>query len=83
MSDLEKIRSIGDIEDNDFLTKTLDITWPAERRRGGHGKGAGHAVRRAESRAWRLQHHHPVRPQIGRTGSRSRRLLATAACTTT
>jgi glutamate synthase (NADPH/NADH) large chain len=27
--DLEKIRAIGDIKDNDFLTMTLDITWPA------------------------------------------------------
>jgi glutamate synthase (NADPH/NADH) large chain len=27
--DLEKIRAIGDIKDNDFLTMTLDITYEA------------------------------------------------------
>src|SRR5690606_19644290 len=29
--DLEKIRAIGDMADNQFKTKTLDITYPIER----------------------------------------------------
>src|SRR6185312_10112672 len=36
-ADLEKIRAIGDIEDNPFQSKTLDITYPVDR--GAEGMG--------------------------------------------
>ncbi len=65
--DLEKIRCIGHFEDR-FDTKTLDITYPSEQGAGRHGGRARAAVRaRRGGRAWRLQHHHPVRPH-GRAG---------------
>ena len=67
--DLEKIRAIGDMDDNPFQSKTLDITYPADGRRRRHGSGARRALRRApRSRGRRRhQHHHPVRPH-GRPG---------------
>jgi glutamate synthase (NADPH/NADH) large chain len=45
MTTWRSIRAIGDIKDNDFLTITLDITYPGRRRRAGHGKGTGTPVR--------------------------------------
>jgi glutamate synthase (NADPH/NADH) large chain len=47
--DLEKIRAIGDIKDNDFLTMTLDITWPAADGALGMEKALEHLCARAES----------------------------------
>jgi glutamate synthase (NADPH/NADH) large chain len=61
--DLEKIRAIGDIADNQFSAKTLDITYNSEKRRRRHGRRPGRAVRTCrEGRSRRLQHHHPVGP---------------------
>ena len=62
--DLEKIRAITEVADNHFKSITLDMTWPADRRRGRHGAGDRRAVRAGrEGGARRHQHHHPVRPQ--------------------
>ena len=62
--DLEKIRSITQVADNHFKSITLDMTWPAGRRRGRHGEGDRRAVRAGRAGgARRHQHHHPVRPQ--------------------
>jgi glutamate synthase (NADPH/NADH) large chain len=36
--DLEKIRAIGDLDDNPFRSKTLDITYPVDQGGGGMGK---------------------------------------------
>jgi glutamate synthase (NADPH/NADH) large chain len=47
--DLEKIRAIGDIKDNDFLTMSLDITWPAADGALGMEKALEHLCARAES----------------------------------
>ena len=61
--DLEKIRAIGDIADNQFSAKTLDITYSAEKSRRRHGRCGGGAVPACrESGSGRRQHHHPVRP---------------------
>jgi glutamate synthase (NADPH/NADH) large chain len=67
--DLEKIRSIGDTEDNvRHQDAGHHLCRPTTARR--HGSGARAAVRaRRTGGAWRLQHHHPVGPQIGRTAS--------------
>ena len=43
--DLEKIRAIGDLDDNPFQSKTLDITYPADDGRRRHGRRARPAVR--------------------------------------
>ena len=47
--DLEKIRAIGDIKDNDFLTITLDITYPAGDGALGMEEALDHLCARAES----------------------------------
>jgi glutamate synthase (NADPH) large chain len=47
--DLEKIRAIGDIKDNDFLTITLDITYPAGDGAPGMEEALNHLCARAES----------------------------------
>ena len=65
--DLEKIRSIGHVEDR-FDTKTLDVTYEAEKGAAGHAGGGRAAVQpRRDGGRRRLQHHHPVRP-AGRAG---------------
>ncbi len=64
---LEKIRSIGHYEDR-FDTKTTRHHLSGARRRGGHGRRHRAALRaRRGGGAWRLQHHHPLRP-AGRRG---------------
>ncbi|MEM9473400.1 MAG: glutamate synthase large subunit, partial [Pseudomonadota bacterium] len=47
--DLEKIRVIGDIKDNDFLTITLDITYAAASGAEGMQQALDHLCARAES----------------------------------
>ena len=60
--DLEKIRSIAHVEEQ-FDTKTLDITCPAEQGAPGMKDRPWRALRaRGSRREGRLQHHHPVRP---------------------
>jgi glutamate synthase (NADPH/NADH) large chain len=72
MSDLEKIRSIGDTEDL-FDTKTLDIDLQGRKGADGMAAALERLCERAEQAVvGRLQHHRPVGPQLGRTGSRSR-----------
>jgi hypothetical protein len=66
--DLEKIRAIGDIGDNQFSAKTLDITYPPTRARRAWKRGLDTLCERAEKAVRRLQHHHPVRPH-GRTAA--------------
>ena len=65
--DLERIRQIGDVADNNFTSLTIDITYAAEPRRQGHGSctrrrvrggGRGGALRQ-------VQHHHPFRQANG------------------
>ena len=68
--DLEKIRCIGHFEDR-FDTKTLDITYRCRARRSRPRRRARPPLRpRGSSGAWRLQHHHPLRPH-GRAGPHS------------
>ena len=63
--DLEKIRCIGFREDA-FDTKTLDITYVAEQGAEGMAGALDRLCERGRGRrAWRLQHHHPVRPHGG------------------
>ena len=56
--DLEKIRAIGDIDDNPFQSKTLDITYPASKRRRRHGRrarrGCATAPRRPSMAAYNI-----------------------------
>ena len=47
--DLEKIRAIGDIEDNHFQTKTLDFTYQAQRGPGGMEDALERLCERAEA----------------------------------
>ena len=68
--DLEKIRCIGQIEER-FDTRTLDITYPADKGAAGMEDALDAPLRaRRSRRAWRLQHHHPVGPH-GRAGPHS------------
>jgi len=46
--DLEKIRSIGDLDDNPFESKTLDITYAADRGANGMAHALNHLCERAE-----------------------------------
>ena len=63
---LERIRGIGDVADNQFRTVTLDITYARRPRRRRHGQGARHALQaRRSRRARRREHHHPVGPRDG------------------
>ena len=64
-ADLEKIRAISDIGDNQFHSKTLDITYPVERGAELHADRARPPVpARRDSRERRREHHHPVRPPV-------------------
>ena len=63
--DLERIRQIGLVKDNQFSSITIDITYPGRQGRGRHGGGARRGVRRGRGgRALQgVQHHHPVGPR--------------------
>ncbi len=77
--DLEKIRCIGHLEDA-FDTKTLDITYAAQRGAEGMRGALNAPVRARRGRGPRpLQHHHPVRPHGGAGPHSDPALLATAA----
>jgi len=45
---LERIRAIGEVADNQFRTVTLDITYPAEQSAGGMGRALDKLCQRAE-----------------------------------
>ncbi|MEE8633821.1 MAG: glutamate synthase central domain-containing protein, partial [Methyloceanibacter sp.] len=45
---LERIRAIGEVADNQFRTVTLDITYPAEQREDGMGRALDKLCRQAE-----------------------------------
>ena len=65
-ADLEKIRSIGDIAESHFKSRTLDTTFHAGPWRRRDGPGARRALRARRRRGARgRQHHHPVRPHGG------------------
>ena len=72
---LERIRGIGEVADNQFRTVTLDITYGADHGAAGMGKALDKLCKRAEAgRARRREHHHPVRPRRpGPTACRSPR----------
>ena len=79
---LERIRSIGDIADNQFRTVTLDMTYGADK--GATGMGAAleqalHASRKPPCARARTSSSCPTGPR-GRTGSRSRRCSRPAPC---
>ena len=84
--DLEKIRAIGDIDDNPFQSKTLDITYAGRRAAPPAWPTALDALcaARRGGRPRRHQHHHPVRPHgRRRTACRSRRCSPPPASTIT
>ena len=61
---LERIRGIGDVADNQFRTVTLDITYGADHGAAGMGEALDKLCKRAEAgRARGREHHHPVRPR--------------------
>ena len=60
---LERIRGIGDVADNQFRTVTLDITYGADRGAAGMGEALDRALQARRSRRARgREHHHPVGP---------------------
>ncbi len=68
-ADLEKIRDIENLAGGAFRTQTIDTTWPAERRRRGHGASdRAHLPGGDRGGAGRLHHPDPVGPR-GRAGS--------------
>ena len=70
--DLEKIRAIGEMDDNPFQSKTLDITYPADDGAAGMADALEQLfAARRDGGPWRQQHHHPLRPH-GRAGPRCR-----------
>ncbi len=73
---LERIRGIGEVADNQFRTVTLDITYGADHGASGMGKALDQLCtpRRAGGPRGR-EHHHPVRPR-DRTGPRADPLAA-------
>ena len=63
---LERIRGIGDVADNQFRTVTLDITYGADHGAAGMGKALDNALQaRRGGRPLRREHHHPVGPRDG------------------
>ena len=60
--DLEKIRAIGDISDNQFQTKTLDITYRENRGADYLSEALDNLCAGRALRQRRIQHHHPFRP---------------------
>ena len=79
---LERIRGIGEVADNQFRTVTLDITYGADQGAAGMGKALDKLCRRAEAGgARRREHHHPVRPgDRARPHRRSPRCSRPAPC---
>ena len=74
--DLERIRGIGAVKDNNFSSVTIDITYPVDKGEAGMGPALDCVCAEAEEyRArQRVQHHHSVRPRSqARIASRSRR----------
>ena len=76
---LERIRGIGDVADNQFRTVTLDMTHGADHGAAGMGEALDRLCARRSCRARWREHHHPVGP-----GDRPRphpdpSLLATSA----
>ena len=63
--DLERIRDIGAVKDNNFSSITIDITYPADKGEAGMGPALDWRVRgsRRVRALRRLQHHHPVGPR--------------------
>ena len=63
--DLERIRQIGLVKDNQFSSITIDITYPGRQGRRRHGGGARRGVRggRGGRALQGVQHHHPVGPR--------------------
>ena len=63
--DLERIRQIGLVKDNQFSSITIDITYPADKGARRHGGGARRGVRggRGGGALQGVQHHHPVGPR--------------------
>ena len=60
---LERIRGIGDVADNQFRTVTLDITYGADRGAAGMGEALDKTLQARRSRRARgREHHHPVGP---------------------
>ena len=84
--DLERIRQIGLVKDNQFSSITIDITYPAERGAAGMARGARRRVRggRGGRALQGVQHHHPVGPRHRpRPHSRSPRCSRRRPCTIT
>ena len=67
-TDLEKIRDIDTLAGGAFRTQTIDITWPASRRRGRDGKGHLPDLPGSDrGGTGRLHHPDPVGPRGRRT----------------
>lgn len=69
-ADLEKIRSISEVAESHFKSRTLDTTFHAGLGAAGMDQVLDELCARAECGARGRQHHHPVRPH-GRHGPRA------------